>query len=274
MSGAGHDKFMQENRAHWDEVAAVHPHTEFYDVTRFKSERTQLDSVVLEQLGDIAVKSVLHLQCHFGMDTIRLAWLGANPTGVDFSPVAIETAKALATEVGVRADFVCSNIYELPHNLEGQFDVVFTSHGVLSWLPDIRNWAHVVAHFLRPGGRFVIVEGHPAMFILDDDDESALSIRYPYFNTGDPLTFEYDGTYADANMRVSHKRTHNWNHPLGDIINALIDSGLRIAHVGEYPFCSWRMVPLMEQGADGWWRLPQSYLELPWLFSIQAIREA
>jgi SAM-dependent methyltransferase len=265
--------YMEENRAHWDDLAVAHPQTEFYDVARFKAERTPLDSVVLEQLGDVAGKSVLHLQCHFGMDTIRLAWLGADATGIDFSPVAIETARALAEEVGAAAAFVQSNIYELPERLDGTFDVVFTSHGVISWLPDIHAWARVIAHFLKPGGMFVIVEGHPSMWILDDEDSSGLTIRYPYFNSGTPLTFEGEGSYADATAQISNKRTHNWAHPLGEIINALMAAGLRIEHVGEYPFCSWRMVPLMEQGSDGWWRLPEGYPDLPWLFSLRAVRE-
>jgi SAM-dependent methyltransferase len=263
---------MDENRAHWDELAAIHPDTEFYDLERFKRERTPLDSVVLELLGDVSGKSVLHLQCHFGMDTIRLAWMGATATGADFSATAIRTARSLAAELDTEATFVESNIYDLPQNLDGRFDVVLTSHGVLGWLPDIRGWAQVVSHFLKPGGRFVIVEGHPATWVLDDEDPDGLTIRYPYFVTGEPLSFEQDGSYADAGATLTHKRTNNWNHPLGEVITALIDAGLTIEHVGEYPFCSWQMVPVMYQDAEGWWRLPDGLPSLPFLFSIRATK--
>lgn len=263
---------MDENRAHWDEVAALHPETEFYNLAEFKRDRTPLDSIVLEQLGDISGKKALHLQCHFGMDTLRLAWMGADATGADYSSVAIETARKLAAELDTPATFVESNVYELPQYLSGQFDIVFTSHGVITWLPDIRGWARVVSHFLKPGGRFVIVEGHPTTWILDDDLPDSLVIRYPYFVTGDPLTFEYDGSYAAPDVPLSNKRTHNWNHPLGEVITALIDAGLTIEHVGEYPFCSWRMVPVMYQDDDGWWQLPDQFPSLPFLFSIRATK--
>lgn len=261
---------MDENRAHWDEMAALHPTTEFYNLEGFKRDRTQLDSIVREQLGDIAGKSALHLQCHFGMDTLRLAWMGAQATGADFSPTAIATARALADELETPATFVESNVYDLLDNLDAQFDVVFTSHGAITWLPDIRAWARVVGHFLKPGGRFVIVNGHPATWMLDDEHPDALVIKYPYFVTGSPLTLEQDGSYADASASISNKRTHSWNHPLGEVITALIDAGLTIEHVGEYSYCSWRMVPLMYEDSEGWWQLPEQFPSLPFLFSIRA----
>ncbi|MGH9173432.1 MAG: class I SAM-dependent methyltransferase [Vicinamibacterales bacterium] len=263
---------MDENRAHWDEAAAIHPTTEFYDVAAFKRGETHFDELVLSQIGAVAGQSVLHLQCHFGMDTIRFSRLGAIATGVDFSPVAIQTARDLAAELGIETRFIESNVYDLPDVLGEQFELVFTSYGAITWLPDIKAWARAVACFVRPGGRFVIVEGHPAAWPFDDEREDGLVIRYPYFHTPEPLTLEYDGTYATTDTSLTHRRTHNWNHPLGAIINALIDAGLTIEHVGEYPVCAWRQIPIMEKGADGWWRLPEEYPDLPFLFSIRATK--
>jgi len=272
MSGRDARGMMEENRAHWDELAVINPQTEFYDVESFKAGRTHLDSVVREQLGDVSGKSVLHLQCHFGMDTIRLSRLGADATGADFSSTAIALARSLADELGQPTRFVESNVYDLPGVLDEQFDIVFTSHGVLGWLPDIVAWGAVVAHFLKPGGRFVIVEAHPAAWPLDDESPDALAIRYPYFSDGTPLVIDLDRSYADPDTVVTNKRTHNWNHPLSNVVNALISAGLAIEHLGEYPMCAWPYVPLMRQDDDGWWRLPAEYPQLPFLFSLRATK--
>jgi SAM-dependent methyltransferase len=247
-----HHDYMNANRAHWDELARIHPQTAAYDVSSFKAGRSTLDALELEGVGKVDGKTLLHLQCHFGLDTISWARLGALATGADFSAQAITVARALAAELAVEARFVEANLYDLPEVLTEQFDVVFTSYGVLGWLPDIAGWARVVVHFVKPGGRFVIVEGHPFADVLDDRDTATLSMRYAYFQTDEPLTFDEDGSYADPTAQLSHRRTHEWNHPLGDIITALIDAGLTIEWVREYPFCSWQRVPLMVQDRDGW----------------------
>jgi SAM-dependent methyltransferase len=261
---------MEENRAHWDEAASIHPTTEFYDVPGFKRDKRPFDDLVLSQIGDVAGQSVLHLQCHFGMDTIRFVWLGAEATGVDFSPVAIQTARELAAEVGVDARFIESNIYDLPDALEGQFDLVFTSYGTICWLPDIRAWAQVVARYVKPGGRFIIIDAHPAAYPLDPDAPDGLSIRYSYFQGSEPLVFEYDGTYADTNTKMTNRRTYDWNHPLGEIITALIESGMTIEHVGEYDYCAWKYLPYMVKDGPDFWRLPSAYPSLPFMFSLRA----
>ena len=263
---------MEENRAHWDEAAGIHPTTEFYDVPGFKRDKRPLDDLVLSQIGDVAGQSVLHLQCHFGMDTIRFAWLGATATGMDFSPVAIQTARELADEVAADVRFIESNIYDLPDVLDEQFDLVFTSYGIISWLPDIRGWAQVVARYVKPGGRFVIIEAHPSYWPFDDEHEDSLVIKYPYFTQTEPLTSEYEGTYAAEGASVTNKRTHSWNHPLGEIITALIDNGLTIDHVGEYDYCAWRALPFMVKRDADFWHLPPEYPSLPFMFSLRATK--
>ena len=166
------DEYTQANRRHWDEIVPIHAGSEFYDVGSFKAGKSKLKPVELEELGDVRGKTMLHLQCHFGLDTLSWAREGAIVTGADFSGQAIETARALAAETGVEARFVVSDLYALPENLEGQFDIVFTSYGAIYWLPDIRRWAQIAAHFVRPGGTFYIVEFHPFAWVYSSTPAS------------------------------------------------------------------------------------------------------
>lgn len=268
-----HREYIETNRAYWDERVDTHMRSDFYDLASFKAGASSLDSVELEGVGDVEGKTLLHLQCHFGMDTLSWARRGAIATGADFSPEAIRSARALSEELGVPATFVEANLYDLPKLLEGQYDVVFTSHGTIVWLPDIRGWAQVVSHFLKPGGRFVFVDAHPAMFILDYEAEDELRVKYDYFQGPDPVIDEWAGTYADPASVHQNTRQAEWNHTLGDVITALVEAGLRIEWVREYPFVAWQYLPQMRQGDDGWWRLPDEYPKLPFLVSIRATKD-
>jgi SAM-dependent methyltransferase len=263
----------QANRRHWDEIVPIHLSSEFYDVAGFKAGRTSLKSVELEELGDVRGKSLLHLQCHFGMDTLSWAREGATVTGVDFSEQAVETARALSSETGIGARFLVSDIYALPENLQGQFDIVFTSYGVKAWLPDIKRWAQVAAHFVRPGGTFYIVEFHPFAGVFDDaPDVTDLRVHYPYFHSGEPLRFDGGDTYAAASAAVQHPTTYEWPHTLGDIVTALIDAGLRIEFLHEFPFMTYQHQPFTEVVADGKVRLKYHDGCVPLLFSIMATK--
>ena len=195
MSGAtrANEASFAANEALWDAWTAVHATGDFYDLEGFKAGGVRIRPYEIEMIGDVAGKSLLHLQCHFGIDTLSWARLGARVTGADFSPAAIELARTLAGELGIDdARFVLSNLYELRANLGGRFDVVYTSRGVLGWLPDIRSWARVVAHFLAPGGTFFISEIHPVAQAFDDENvrPGELRLRYPYWEHAEPLTFE------------------------------------------------------------------------------------
>ena len=161
------DYYMRSNLEHWNKLTPIHERSKFYDVESFKSGKSTLKSIELEELGDVSGRSLLHLQCHFGLDTMSWARLGARVTGVDFSDRAISLAQELSKELGIEADFVCSDVYDLRSILDKQFDIVFTSYGILCWLPDLRRWAEVIAHFLRPGGTFYMVEGHPFVDVFD-----------------------------------------------------------------------------------------------------------
>ncbi len=267
------NEYTEANRRHWDEIVPIHATSEFYDVEGFRMGRLTLGSVEQEELGDVRGKSLLHLQCHFGLDTLSWARKGALVTGIDFSPHAIETAQALAREAGIDARFLVSDLYGLPERLDGQFDIVFTSKGVLCWLPDIEGWARVAEHFVRPGGTFYMVEFHPFAQVFDDAPKGRdLRVRYRYFHTDEPERFEEDGTYADLSAHVESQVTYEWRHTLGDVVSALVDAGLRIEFLHEFPFCTFQLFPFMEPIDGRNMRLTKHDGSIPLLYSIKATK--
>ncbi len=265
------DEFLHANLNLWNEYTDIHVRSA-YDVEGFKASKTDLHSIELEELGDVAGKTMLHLQCYFGMDSMRWARRGATVTGVDFSDRAIAAARQLNDELGLNCTFVHSNVLELTEHLEGQFDIVFTSYGVLPWLPDLKRWAQVIAHFLKPGGIFYIVELHPFALVFDDQSsEPELKVVYSYFHRPEPFEFSVIGSYADRTAHVEQPVSYEWAHSMGDIVNALLEAGLNIQFLHEFPYCVYKMLPFMEE-RDGWWRLPKEMPELPLMFSLKATK--
>ncbi len=173
--------YIDINKQSWNNKVDFHVKSDFYDLDGFLKGNTSLNNIELTLLGNIKRKSILHLQCHFGQDTISLARLGAAVTGIDLSDKAIEKAQELSLKTHTAASFICCNIYDLPQHLDKQFDIVFTSYGTIGWLPDLDKWAYIVSQFLKPNGRFVFVEFHPVVWMFDDDFSK---IGYNYFNTG------------------------------------------------------------------------------------------
>lgn len=225
-----------------------------------------------EEVGDVRGRTLLHLQCHFGKDTLSWARRGAGVTGADFSERAIFHARALAAELGLDATFVCSPLDDLPDALGGQFEVVYTSRGVLGWLPDLTRWGQVVAHFLAPGGTFFLHEIHPAFQVYDEEAaEPPLRVRHSYFGGGEPLRLEYEGSYAVAD---TGKRSveYGWSHGLGEIVAALLDAGLRLTALREHPTVPWRSLPYLVEDSGGW-RLPDSVPPQPLSFTLRATRD-
>lgn len=265
---------MEINRVRWDELVPIHAGSDMYRVGLFKSGGVALQSIELEELGDVPGKSFLHLQCHFGLDSLSWARLGATVTAMDYSEPAIDMARSLSAETGVEARFIHSNLYDLPDALDEQFDIVFTSYGVLCWLPDIRGWAEIVARYLKPGGTFYIVEGHPFMWGFEATaDKIGIEWTYPYFTGDDPIMFDEPGSYADEHAEVQNTVTHEWNHPIGEVVTALIDAGLRIEYLHEHQVISWRAYPMMENCGGGYYKLPDGFPSIPLMFSIRAMRE-
>lgn len=267
------DDFLAENRDHWEEAAAHHPTTDYYDVEAFLDGESSLNPLEREEVGDVTGKRLLHLQCHFGLDTLSWAREGATVTGVDFAAEGIEFARDLADEIDLddRARFVRANVYDLPDVLDDRYDVVFTSYGVLGWLPDVEAWADVVARSLEPGGTFYLAEIHPftSMLPWDFDGETA-TFPFHYFTPDEPLTFEDGATYADDEADLDHGTTHNWTHGLGEILTALLESGLDLEFVREHRFTTWEQFPdAMYRDGEGYWRL-EGDADLPLLFSVRA----
>lgn len=256
------------NRQLWDDRVEVHAQSAFYDLEGFRSGASSLRSVELDELGDVAGRSLLHLQCHFGQDTLSLARLGATVTGVDFSEPAVALARTLAAELGLEARFIRSDVYELTRVLHEQFDVVFTSYGVLCWLPDIAGWARVVARFLRPGGTFVIVDGHPVADCFEEVD-GRLELRYPLFQP-EPFASVTSATYADGEAVLPERQSFQWSWTVAGMVSSLIDAGLRVERLRELPLGHWRRFPSMSLDDGGWWRLPDD--PLPQLVACRAVK--
>lgn len=223
--------YIQINRQSWNNRTDTHLKSEFYDVDSFLKGRTSLNDIELNLLGNLQGKSILHLQCHFGQDTISLSRLEAEVTGVDLSDKAIENAKQIANDTNASANFICCDIYDLPNHLDKQFDLVFASYGTIGWLPDLDKWAKIVSQFLKPNGQFVFVEFHPVVWMFDDNFKN---IGYNYFNSGAIVESEI-GTYAEKKAAISQEYVM-WNHSLSEVINSLIKNGLEINSLDEFDY--------------------------------------
>jgi 2-polyprenyl-3-methyl-5-hydroxy-6-metoxy-1,4-benzoquinol methylase len=265
------------NRANWDERAPAHAASPGYRVDRLIADPTYLSEVVrfdVARLGDIAGRRAVHLQCHIGADTLSLARLGARVTGLDFSSASIAEARRIAASAGVAVDFVESNVYEAVDVLgRGAFDLVYTGIGALCWLPDIGRWAATVAGLLRPGGRLFLRDAHPMLYTIDETVTGSLVVRYPYFETAQPLVFDSDLTYVETEGPLTHTTTHEWNHGLGEVLTAVLAAGLQPTMLVEHDSVPWLALPdQMRIGDDGEWRLIDRPERLPLTYTLQAVR--
>jgi SAM-dependent methyltransferase len=275
--GPSHDQAaVDSNLRLWNQWADLHVTSEFYDVDGFLADpgSRPLDPIVLDLVGVVTGVRLLHLQCHFGLDTLRFALMGAYVTGVDFSENAIRAARELSERSDIPATFVQSDVRSLPSEIEeNSFDVVFTSYGTITWLPELTAWADTVASRLKPGGRFYIVDMHPTLWIFDDEGaDPSLRVRYSYFG-GDALRFEYKGSYAVPDADVTSVE-HSWQHNFEDILGALLGAGLEIDALKEYAQLAWQYVPFMIRDDEGFWVLPEGMPEIPLMFSIAARKPA
>jgi SAM-dependent methyltransferase len=272
------EDYAELNRASWDERAPAHAASRDYAVDQFASDPGHLSEVVrfdLPLLGDIGGLRCIHLQCHIGTDTVSLARLGADMTGLDFSPASLAQARRIARLAGADVRFVEAAVYDAPGALGPElFDLVYTGIGALCWLPDIARWARVVAGLLRPGGRLFIREGHPVLWALDDPrPDGLLAVEYPYFEREEPMVFDEGGTYVETDAVFTHNRTHEWNHGLGEIVSALMAAGMDLTGLVEHDSVPWDALPgQMEPVGGGEWRLADRPWRLPHTYTLQAIR--
>jgi 2-polyprenyl-3-methyl-5-hydroxy-6-metoxy-1,4-benzoquinol methylase len=273
-------EWREANRANWDERVPLHLRGQLhYDQSALRTRTATLGQIVAEAIGPLAGQSVLHLQCHFGMDSLTMAQQGARVVGVDFSAPAIEAARALATELGFadRARFVLSDVYDAVAAVAepAGFDRVLVSWGALCWLPDIAAWAQIVAQFLKPGGWLALADAHPAAYVFDSrtaTPDGQPGWYWPYFARV-PQVEDRTEDYADPDAVLRNTKTWEWLHPLADIIGGLLAAGLRLDRFAEYETIVWRMFDCLERDANGDYHWPDK----PWLplsFSLRAVKPA
>jgi SAM-dependent methyltransferase len=270
-------EYVRVNRANWDERAAAHASSPDYGVQRFLDDPSYLSDVIrfdLPLLGSIEGQRGVHLQCHIGTDTLSLARLGAQMTGVDFSPRSLEEARRLADATGASIDYLEANVYAAPSLLGyHEFDFVFTGVGALCWLPNVAEWAQVVADLLKPGGRLFIREGHPMLWAIDESRTDWIVVDYSYFETEHPLVDEDDGTYVETDIEFRNNLTHSWNHGLGEIITGLTDVGMQVTGLVEHDSAPWDALPgQMTRDDSGEWRLTDRPERLACTYTLQAVK--
>ena len=262
------DQYLDINLALWESRLPHHLKSDFYGLEEFRNGRTSLNEIELPLLGDVRGKRVLHLQCHFGQDTLSLARMGARATGLDFSPSAIAAAQELAGALALDADFICADVHDAAARIDGPADLVFTTYGVLGWLPDMGRWARVVADCLKPGGELLLVEFHPAVWMYDND---FIRPTYSYFNR-EPIIENEEGTYADAGAPIS-KASVGWNHSIGEVFGALRGAGLQVTHLEEYDFSPYPAFNGSVVAGDRRWQIKGIEGLLPLVYSLKAVKE-
>jgi len=263
------NNYIEINRNSWNNRTETHLKSEFYDLEGFMKGKSSLNEIELELLGDVQGKSILHLQCHFGQDTISLSRLGANVVGVDLSDKAIESAKQIAKETQSNTRFICCDIYDLPNHLDEKFDIVFTSYGVIGWLPDIGKWAAIISNYLKPNGQFVFVEFHPIVWMFDDNFEK---IGYRYFNSGAIIETE-SGTYADKTAEITQSYVM-WNHSLSEVINSLILNGIEIKSLNEFDYSPYNCFNKTIEFEPKKYRIAHLDNKIPMVYSINAVKKS
>ncbi|RZS91931.1 class I SAM-dependent methyltransferase [Aquimarina brevivitae] len=262
-----YNRYFNVNRDTWNKKVAVHKESEFYFVEDFKKGKTSLNIFELEALGDVRNKSLLHLQCHFGQDTLSWSRLGARCTGVDISDQGIALAQQLNAELKLDARFICCNVLDTSDFVDEKFDIVFTSYGVIGWLPDLQPWANIIAERLKPGGFFYIVEFHPIVWMFDYLEKKPV-LKYGY-QQKEVIYEEYTGTYADTQSTMVSKE-YGWNHGLGEVITAITSAGLHIEYLNEIDASPYKVFPDMLENDEGLFEIRDKLY--PLLFEIKATK--
>ncbi|MEU9761308.1 class I SAM-dependent methyltransferase [Streptomyces sp. NPDC001834] len=268
--------WRQANRARWDERVPIHAVSDFYELDSFRAGKDALRDFERAEVGDVTGKSLLHLQCHIGVDTLSWARHGAaRVVGLDFSEPAVETARRLAREVGIteeQAAFVTADVHDAAQAVpDSSYDIVYTGTGALNWLPDTRRWAEVAASLVAPGGFLYLAEFHPLTDCLDD--ATGREIVHDYF-CRDAWVDETPGTYADFDAPTVHNRSVEWQHPIGDVVSALAATGLRIEFLHEHDHSLFARFAALERQDDGFYRFPADRPRIPLMYSIKASRPA
>ncbi|AZC27729.1 MULTISPECIES: class I SAM-dependent methyltransferase [Pseudomonas] len=271
--------YVNLNKTNWDERAPLHAASPDYCVQRFIDDPQYLSDVVrfdLPLLGDIRGLRGVHLQCHIGTDTLSLARLGAQMSGLDFSPASLAEARTLAQRCDTAIDYHESDVYKAADVLPAaSFDLVYTGIGALCWLPSIEQWARTVGTLLKPGGRLFIREGHPMLWAINEDHSDSLRVELSYFERSEPLVWDDSSTYVETDKELEATVTHEWNHGLGEIISALLGQGLEITGLVEHQSIPWEALPgQMDADEHGEYRLKHAPWRLPLSYTLQAVKRA
>jgi SAM-dependent methyltransferase len=268
--------FLAANRRNWDERVPIHrrDRSGFYAIERFLAGDKQLHAIEAGELGEVAGKRLIHLQCHFGLDTLTLARQGASVTGIDFSPAAIAEARRLAATIGVAAEFVCTSVYDAREAVAGQFDIVFTTWGTVVWLPDLRPWARTIAALLGPGGFLYFADAHPNMLVLEERDGRLVHEHAIDTPADAPLAFDTPQTYNQDATPLAATRTYEWIHSISRVVGALRGAGLTLDFLHEHQGFPRPPFPMCVRGADGMWHLPDAVPAFPLSYSLRATKRA
>ena len=260
--------YININKQTWNNKTDVHIASDFYDMPNFLKGKSTLNSIELELLGDVKGKRILHLQCHFGQDTMTFSRMGAKATGVDLSDKAIERAREFTAQLELNTTFVCCDIYDAPKYIDEKFDIVFTSYGTIGWFPDLNKWAEIISHFLKPDGIFVMADFHPVVWMFDNDFKE---VFYNYFNI-EPIIEDESGTYADRYSDIS-AQTMTWNHPTSELLNSLINNGLKINCFNEYDYSPYNCFNHTEEFEPNKFRIKHLANKIPMVYSIKASKQ-
>lgn len=259
-------KAFETNKATWEQKVAIHADSEFYFLEAFKKGKSSLNRYELDVLGDVLGKSLLHLQCHFGQDTLSWTRMGAKCTGVDISEEGVKLAQSLNEELQLDANFVCCNVLDTSKHISETFDIVFTSYGTIGWLPDLKPWAHMIAERLKPGGLFYIIDFHPIAWMYDYTI-SPHEMKYAYHRK-EAIYDEYEGSYTENGKGKITSREYGWNHSFGDVIGSLLQAGLTLERFNEYDASPYAIFPDLIKNEEGLFELKNKMY--PLLFEISA----
>lgn len=261
------DKYFEVNKSTWNEKVKVHTESEMYDLEAFKKGKSSLMSYEKNALSDVKGKSLLHLQCHFGQDTLSWSRLGAKCIGVDISDEGIKVARKLNEELNLDAEFVCCNVLHTSDFIKDTFDIVFTSYGTIGWLPDLKSWGRMIAERLKSGGTFFIAEFHPIVWMFDYLGGVPV-LKYGY-NQNEAIYEEYEGTYADQSSKMISKE-YGWNHGMGEVVTALTEAGLHIDYLEEYDESPYDVLPDLVKTSSGMFATKDKLY--PLIFTIKATK--
>ncbi|MEN9987317.1 MAG: hypothetical protein RLZZ585_356 [Bacteroidota bacterium] len=261
------DKYLELNRQNWNNRVAGHLTSDFYEMDAFRAGKSSLNEIEIALLGNVEGKSILHLQCHFGQDTLSLARMGAQVTGIDFSDKAIDEAQNLAKELSIDATYICCDVYSTSDHLSEQFDIIYTTYGTIGWLPDLDKWAKVIADRLKPGGQLIFVDFHPVVWMFDDDFKH---VAYNYFQES-PIVEDVSSSYANKEIQITDT-TITWNHGLSEVYQALQKAGLIVNHFSEYPFSPYDCLNDLIEVEPNRFQVKHLVNKIPMVYALTALK--